>query len=101
VTARSRLHLHPDCVVERLAGPAARIRHPGGVFQIRFAGPGELTLEASTYCPEFGVSQQREALCFEAAGERLVYGFCIANTDAEIGYDLDSGADVSGEKVPW
>ncbi len=101
VTARSRLHLHPDCVVERREGPVAWIRHPGGVFQICFAGPGGLTLEASTFCPEFGVQRERTALCFEAAGERFAFGFCIANTDARIGYDLDSGADVSGEKVAW
>jgi uncharacterized heparinase superfamily protein len=101
VTARSRLHLHPDCVVERLAGPAARIRHPGGVFQVRFAGPGAIALEASSYCPDFVVRRERTALCFEATGERLVFGFCIANTEAEIGYDLASGADISGEQVPW
>ena len=101
VTARSRLHLHPDCVVEELAGPAARIRHPGGVLQVRFAGQGDLALEASTYCPEFGVQRERAALRFEAVGERLAFGFCIANTAEEIGYDLASGAKVSGEKVAW
>jgi hypothetical protein len=87
--------------VEELAGLTARIRHPGGVFQIRFAGTGELGLESSDYCPEFGARHERAALRFEAAGARLVFGFCIANTDQEIGYDLGSGASVSGEKVPW
>jgi uncharacterized heparinase superfamily protein len=101
VTARSRLHLHPACVVEQLAGPAARIRHPGGVFQVRFAGVGELAVEASIYCPEFGVRQERPALRFEASGQKLVFGFCIANTAQEIGYDLDAGASVSGERVAW
>lgn len=101
VTARSRLHLHPDCVVERVEGLAARIRHPGGVFQVRFAGPGQLALEPSIYCPEFGVQHERTALCFEAVGERLVFGFCIANTEDEIGYDLVAGADLSGVKVAW
>ena len=68
VTARSRLHLHPDCVVEELAGPAARIRHPGGVFQVRFAGPGELALEASSYCPEFGVRQRAHGAALRGVG---------------------------------
>jgi uncharacterized heparinase superfamily protein len=101
VTARSRLHLHPGCVVERIEGLAVRIRHPGGVFQIVFAGPGELALEPSIYCPEFGVQRERTALRFEAAGERLVFGFCIAKTEDEIGYDLALGADLSGWKVAW
>jgi uncharacterized heparinase superfamily protein len=101
VTARSRLHLHPDCVVEEIAGLRARIRHPGGSFQIVFAGPGELALEASDYCPEFGTRQGRRALCFETAGESLVFGFCVAKGEAQIEYDLDSGASVSGEKVSW
>jgi uncharacterized heparinase superfamily protein len=101
VTARSRLHLHPDCVVEGVEGLAVRIRHPGGVFQIRFAGPGEIALEPSIYCPEFGVQHERTALRFEAVGERLVFGFCIANTEDEIGYDLAAGADLSGVKVAW
>jgi uncharacterized heparinase superfamily protein len=101
VTARSRLHLHPDCVVEELAGLRARIRHPGGVFQIVFAGPGELGLEASDYCPEFGCRLERRALRFEATGAGLVFGFCVASGAERIEYDLDSGASVSGEKVSW
>ena len=101
VAARSRLHLHPDCVLEELAGLTARIRHPGGIFQIRFVGTGELALESSDYCPEFGARRERTALRFEAAGARLEFGFCIANTDREIGYDLASGASVSGEMIPW
>jgi uncharacterized heparinase superfamily protein len=101
VTARSRLHLHPGCVVEDLAGLRARIRHPGGVFQICFAGAGELTVEASEHCPEFGSRQERTALCFQTSGAQLAFGFCIANTAEEIGYDLGSGASVSGETVSW
>jgi uncharacterized heparinase superfamily protein len=101
VTARSRLHLHPDCEVEELAGQAARIRHPAGRFQVRFAGPGRVRLESSAYCPEFGVRRERAALCFEAEGRRIDFGFCIANTADEIGYDLAAGASVSGESCPW
>lgn len=101
VTARSRLHLHPDCVVEEIAGLRARIRHPGGVFQVVFAGAGELALEASDYCPEFGSRLERRALRFETAGASLVFGFCVAIGAEQIEYDLDSGASVSGEKVSW
>jgi uncharacterized heparinase superfamily protein len=101
VRACSRLHLHPECVVESLAGPAARVRHPGGVFQVRFAGAGELSLEDSHFCPEFGIQTPRSALRFEASGQRLGFGFCIAKGAGEIEYALASGARVSGEKYPW
>ena len=101
VTARSRLHLHPDCVVEESRGGRAWVRHPGGVFQVVFAGAGELSVEPSDYCPEFGSRVARSALCFQAAGANLVFGFCIANGEGQIEYDLESGASVSGEKVPW
>lgn len=101
VTARSRLHLHPDCVVEEIAGLRARIRHPGGVFQVVFVGAGELALEVSDYCPEFGSRLERRALRFETTGASLVFGFCVANGAEQIEYDLDSGASVSGEKVSW
>ena len=63
--------------------------------------PGELALEPSEYCPEFGSRVGRTALCFQAAGANLVFGFCIANGEGQIEYDLESGASVSGEKVPW
>src|SRR5262249_16878467 len=39
VRACSRLHLHPECRVAAPQGAAARIAHPGGAFQVRFAGP--------------------------------------------------------------
>ena len=66
-----------------------------------FAGAGELALEASDYCPEFGSRIPRRALRFETTGASLVFGFCVANGAEQIEYDLDSGASVSGEKVPW
>jgi hypothetical protein len=88
-------------VVEELAGPAARIRHRGGVCRVRFAGSGSLGLESSRYCPEFGVSRERQALCFQSAGTRLAFGFCIADGPDDIGYDLASGANRSGETYPW
>jgi uncharacterized heparinase superfamily protein len=101
VTACSRLHLHPDCVVEEITGLRARIRHPGGLFQVVFAGAGALALEASDYCPEFGTKLGRRALRFETAGASLVFGFCVAKGEGQIEYDLESGASVSGEKVSW
>jgi uncharacterized heparinase superfamily protein len=100
-TARARLHLHPDCAVEALGRDTARIRHPGGVLQLRFAGPGELALEPSRFCPEFGVVRERRALVYQARGKRLAFGVCIANGAEEIGYDLASGASVPGAKVGW
>ena len=75
--------------------PARRLR--GGVSH----GDGELTVEDSTYCPEFGRRFETRALASPRRAHAADFGFCIANTDSEIGYDLVSGADISGEQVPW
>src|SRR5439155_11644401 len=66
VKAVSRLHLHPDCEIEQVSGRRARIRHPAGVFGVAFDGEGELAVEPSTYCPEFGSSVEARALAFAA-----------------------------------
>jgi uncharacterized heparinase superfamily protein len=100
VRAVSRLHLHPDCAIEAVSARSARVRHPGGIFCVAFDGDGELAVEASTYCPEFGIHVDTQALAFrvERAGE---IGFCIAASDGEIDYTCASGARVSGRRYPW
>jgi uncharacterized heparinase superfamily protein len=101
VVAISRLHLHPDCSVEELSARRARIRHPGGVFSVVFAGEGELAVEASTYCPEFGRRQDARALAFTTRASVADFGFCIAHGDGDLELALASGARVRGQTFAW
>jgi len=100
VKAVSRLHLHPDCEIEQVSGRRARIRHPAGVFGVAFDGEGELAVEPSTYCPEFGSSVEARALAF--AADRIGdTGFCIAHGDGKVDYASASGARVNDRRYPW
>ena len=89
----SRLHLHPDCEVVLEDARRVRVAHPGGAFRIAFAGPGELSVEPSRYFPEFGLSLANCALVFRSPGPATT-GFCIADGDAPLEFDLDAGARV-------
>ncbi|MEE2677769.1 MAG: alginate lyase family protein [Myxococcota bacterium] len=101
VTARTRLHLHPDCAIEEIEGQTARISYPGGSCIVCFAGEGQLEGEASRYFPEFGVARDAQVLCFTARGDRLETGFCIANGARFVRYDLAAGADVDGSRCAF
>jgi uncharacterized heparinase superfamily protein len=101
VRACSRLHLHPECRIEEVAAGAARVAHPGGVFQVRFAGPGELRVEPSRHFPGFGRELASSALAFHAQGARLETGFCIAAASEALGYDLAAGATLGGRSYGW
>jgi uncharacterized heparinase superfamily protein len=101
VAAIARLHLHPACAIEDVAGLSARIRHPGGAFTVVFDGGGALSVEASTWCPGFGVRQDARALAFRAADPSRDFGFCIADGDGEVAYQCDAGAQVKGRRFPW
>lgn len=101
VTARTRLHLHPDCAIEELDGNTARVGYPGGSCVVRFAGDGRLTAEPSRHFPEFGVARDAQALCFTARGASIETGFCIANGARVVRYDLAAGADVDGSRCAF
>jgi uncharacterized heparinase superfamily protein len=101
LAARSRLHLHPSCQIAELRERRVRVRHPGGEFQVLFAGEGELSLEPSFHCPEFGTRVETRALVLSARGARVENGFCIANGSAALRYDLASGAELEGLRIPW
>ena len=98
VTARSRLHLHPNCELLEVDATRARVRHPGGEFQVCFAGAGELSVESAHYCPEFGKRMDGRALVFTSRGANLETGFCVAKGGAAVGYDLVTGASVNGAR---
>jgi uncharacterized heparinase superfamily protein len=101
VDVRSRLHLHPDCELLELQGSRARVRHPGGELAIAFSGPGELSVEGSLHCPEFGVLHQSRALVYTARGAQVENGFCLAGDAASLRYDLADGAEVDGASYAW
>jgi uncharacterized heparinase superfamily protein len=101
VAAISRLHLHPACTIEDVSGLRARIRHPGGVCAVVFDGDGALSVEASTYCPGFGVRHDARALAFRAGEQTSGFGFCIADGEGEVAYQSDAGAQVKGRQFPW
>ena len=101
VAAVSRLHLHPECVIEEVSVRRARIRHPGGVFRVAFDGDGELAVEASTYCPEFGRRVDNRALVFTPRDRVTDFGFCIAHGGGDVSYTLASGAQVQARRYPW
>ena len=78
-----------------------RIAHPGGTAAVCFAGEGELRVEGSSYCPEFGLVVANRVLVFAARGARVGTGFCVAKDAAELRYDLERGATVNGREIPW
>ncbi len=51
----SWLHLHPDAVVETLDVARVRVAFDGRTVEFRPLVPGELSVLAGWYCPEFGV----------------------------------------------
>ncbi len=101
VRSCSRLHLHPECRVEAHSRDAARVAHPGGVFQVRFAGPGALRVEPSRHFPAFGRELASEALAFDAEGARVETGFCIAAGAEPLRYDLAAGATLGERSYGW
>ncbi len=84
------------------------VEYPRGSFRVRFAGRGELEVEDSYYCPEFGVRIGNRALAFtssavpiQSAALVAKTGFCIASDPEEFEYDLASGARVDGRSFGW
>lgn len=60
----SRLHLSPDCIVDQICGNAALISIESLRLRISFQGDGRLTVENSSYFPEFGRKVQNQQLVF-------------------------------------
>ncbi|CAN5684563.1 N/A [soil metagenome] len=60
----SRLHLHPDCVVTSFAGRSVHVRYPAGQFVIEFENEGNVQIERSYYCPEFGQKLDNVVVAF-------------------------------------
>lgn len=101
VPAVSRIHLHPECHVDARDDLGVRVSHPGGVFQVRFAGPGALRIEPTHVYPRFGCELPGVALSFAAEGRSVETGFCIASGSEPLGYDLAAGATFGDRSYGW
>ena len=100
-TCSTRIHLHPECEILERDDHRVRVGHPAGEFTVCFAGPGTLEVEDSSYCPEFGIARENRALCFNASGERMQTGFCIAPGVELLKLDLESGASLGDRQLAW
>jgi hypothetical protein len=101
VEACCRLHLHPSCEILEVQGDVVRVAHGDGRFAVAFAGPGELSVEPSYHCPEFGKKLETRALAYRGEGRSIETGFCVASGDDLTGCDLASGAAVGETRYGW
>ena len=101
VAVRSRLHFHPDCTLEKIDEKSVRVRESALECRVVFDGPGELSVEPSTYCPEFGIARESRALLFTSHGENVESGFCVVHGAGDVTYDLSSGAHRGADRFGW
>lgn len=73
----SRLHLHPNCEIDRLDGNTAWLTYPAGKVKITFSDNGKLLPEESYYCLEFGVKISNRSLAFSFSGSIIGTEFQI------------------------
>jgi uncharacterized heparinase superfamily protein len=97
----SRVHMHPDCTILRLAGNHVEMNSPSGPVSIRFAGVGTPVVEETSYCPEFGLDIPNKTLAWSAAGSHIRFGYCIAPSSEVERFDLEEGATVAGKSYAF
>jgi uncharacterized heparinase superfamily protein len=85
----SRLHLHPECVVERSPSGAFRIHRGERTLTVTPFGTLSAETEDGWFCPEFGVRRRSSRLTFRGRGP-AVFGFLLAADGRE-------GATVAAE----
>ena len=57
-----------SCKIDRIEDDSIRVNYPNGDFRITFSDGGELSLEDSSYCPEFGVKIPNKAVAYASSG---------------------------------
>jgi len=72
----SRLHLHPDCSIDNIEDNSVCVSYLSGKFQLSFSGEGNLSLEESFYCPEFGKKLENKTLAYYAFGDDVKV-YCV------------------------
>ena len=66
VKSVARLHLHPDCRIEDLGDDGCTVRVRGAGARISWQGWRSARVQASTYCPRFGVAESNSCLALAA-----------------------------------
>ena len=74
---KSRVHLNPNCKIIKIENNIATIQYPKGIFTITFIGKGNLDIEDSIYCPEFGKKLPNKALVFTVKGSNIENQFIL------------------------
>jgi len=55
-------------MIDSIENNSVRMSYPKGDFRITFSGRGELSIEDSYYCPEFGVKIPNKAVAYTSSG---------------------------------
>jgi len=72
VRAVSRVHLHPECLVERFTDHTVVVSRGDQRMRLHWSGAvDELVHEDSWYCPQFGVRQDNVSLACLSYGSRI------------------------------
>jgi uncharacterized heparinase superfamily protein len=80
VTARTHIHLTPECSIIQFGEQEAIVQYPKGSFCIRFQGEGRLSMATTNYFPEFGVALPRTTICYTTKNRHSVTSHTIIPT---------------------
>ncbi len=84
-TARSRIHLHPEAVIERPGSGGFRIHRRGATLRIEPLPGVSVDFEEGWYCPEFGRRRRSRLLVLTARGREIVLGYVLSLRPEEVG----------------
>jgi uncharacterized heparinase superfamily protein len=101
VTACARLHLHPDCLIREANAGRVSVSHPACDFVVVSCGDSELTVEDSTYCPEFGKAVANKVLVFTDRGTKIVMRCAIAWRGETVVSKSADHLSVDGRRYDW
>jgi len=76
----SRLHLHPDVVVEPMAEDQFLIRVAGVTLRLAYFAGGDISLKRGWYCPRFGQRFETNVILWRAkTPAQQVCGWCLTD----------------------
>jgi len=80
VSARTYIHLTPECSIIRFEEQEVIVQYPKGTFSIHFKGQGRLSMATTDYFPEFGVTLPRTTICYTIKNRHSVTTHTITPT---------------------